>query len=106
MRFKTRPLLHAENYNRDFAPRKILLIAHVLVGGEKHIEAVGFCGHEQFAVFEPVPALLSGCTNLVSFEMGANRYRRRLVNRTRIGEPRERGQVPCRDCGQQTQSRL
>jgi hypothetical protein len=32
VRAKLRPLLQAENHDRDFTARKILLIAHVLVG--------------------------------------------------------------------------
>jgi hypothetical protein len=73
------PLLYAENHDRDFAARKTLLIAHVLVGGQQYIEAVGFRGRKQLTILKRVPALLRCCADLVSFEIGANRYRRRLI---------------------------
>ncbi len=51
MRPKSGPLLPAENHDRDLTARKILLIAHVPVGRQQHVEAVRLCGHgQQFAV--------------------------------------------------------
>ena len=67
MRLKTRPLLEPENYNRDFAASEILLIPHVLIRGQQHVEALGFCRLKQLTILEPVPALLRCCTNLMSF---------------------------------------
>ena len=48
IRSKAGPLLQAENYDRYFPACEILLIRHVLVGGQKHVEALCFCGREQF----------------------------------------------------------
>jgi len=79
MRPQTWPLLPVENYDRDFATGKILLIAHVLVGRQQHVEAVSLCSYEQFAILEPVPALLRSRPDLMSFEIRANGYRRRLI---------------------------
>src|SRR5579863_9882086 len=107
---KTGPLLQAKNHNRNFAAHKVLLMAHVLVGGQQHIEATRFCGRKQFAILERVPPLLRRGSDLVSFEMGANRYWRRLIEQDpHVGilrEPRERRRVLCRDCGLRTRSRL
>jgi hypothetical protein len=58
MMLKTRPLLEAENHDRDFAAHQILLVAHVLVRRQQHVKAVRFRGHEQFAILEPVPSFL------------------------------------------------
>lgn len=60
------PLLPAQNHDGDFAAGKILLVAHVFVGGQQHIEAGGFRGQQQFAVLERVSALLRGGANFVS----------------------------------------
>ena len=61
------PLLHSKNHDRDSPSRKVLLIRHVLVGGQQHVEAVRFCGREQFAILERVPALLCSCAHVVPF---------------------------------------
>jgi hypothetical protein len=34
-----RPLLLAENHDRDFTISKVLLIEHVLIGGQQYVEA-------------------------------------------------------------------
>jgi hypothetical protein len=47
---KAWPLLQTENHDRYFPACEILLIRHVLVGGQQNVEAVGFCGREQFAI--------------------------------------------------------
>jgi hypothetical protein len=79
MRPHTWPLLPAENHDGDFAPRKVLLISHVLIGSEQHVETIRFGGHKQFPILEPVPSLLRRSADFMSFEIGANRYRRRLI---------------------------
>jgi hypothetical protein len=38
-----------------------------------YIEAVRFCGRKQFAILERAPPLLRRGSDLVSFEIGANR---------------------------------
>jgi hypothetical protein len=64
---KAWPLLQTENHDRYFPACEILLIRHVLVGGQQHVEAVRFCGREQFAILERVPALLCSCAHVVPF---------------------------------------
>src|SRR5271170_583654 len=73
---KARPLLQAENHDRDSSAREVLLVRHVLIGGEQHIEAVCFCGREQLAILERVPALLRSCAHIISFQIPANGYGR------------------------------
>src|SRR5580698_861028 len=63
---KAWPLLPAENHDRDSAACKVLLIAHVLIGCQQHVEAVCFCGREQLAILERVPALLHGRAHVMS----------------------------------------
>jgi hypothetical protein len=42
MKTQTRPLLQTQNHDSNLAARKILLIAHVLVGCEQYFESIGF----------------------------------------------------------------
>ena len=79
MRPKAWPLLPAENHDRESAARKILLIAHVLIGCEQYVEAVRFRPREQLAILERVPALLCRSAHIMSLQIGANGYGRRLV---------------------------
>ena len=59
-------LLLTKNNNGDFASREILLITHVLIGGQQQIKPGVLCGSDQIAVFELVPALLSRSRNTVA----------------------------------------
>jgi hypothetical protein len=72
-------LLQAEDHDRDFTAREVLLIGHVLVGGQQHVEAIRLSGREQFPILERVPTLLRGCADLVPFQIGSNGNRRGLV---------------------------
>ena len=60
MRLKTRPLLEAENHDCNLAARKILLIAHVLVGRQQDLEACVLGHSQEVAVLQRVPVLLRG----------------------------------------------
>ena len=61
---EARPLLATQNHDRDFSGREILLIAHVLVGGQEHVETGRFRGQQQ--LLEGVPTLLRGGADLMS----------------------------------------
>jgi hypothetical protein len=63
---EARPLLAAQNHDCDFSAREILLIAHVLAGGQEHFETGRFRGQQQLAVLESVPTLLRGGADLMS----------------------------------------
>jgi hypothetical protein len=63
---EARPLLATQNHDRDFSAREILLIAHVLVGGQEHFEAGRIHGQQQLAVLEGVPTSLRGGADLMS----------------------------------------
>jgi hypothetical protein len=65
MRPKAWPLLLAETYDGDSAARKVLLIAHILIGRQQQVEAFRFCGREQLAILERVPALLRSCAHVM-----------------------------------------
>jgi len=102
MRPKLRPLLTAQNHNRDLAPRNILLILHIPVGRQQQIEARRFGRAQQIAVPEPVPALFSGCADGVTRKVRAKRHGRCLIKKdTHLG-PRKR--APYRDFAQRTRS--
>jgi hypothetical protein len=50
----TRPLRSTQHHQRDRAARKVLLIAHVLVGGDKHVKAGAFrFGQQVFVTLCP-----------------------------------------------------
>jgi hypothetical protein len=66
---KVRPLLLAEHDNGNFPPRKVLLITHIFVGGQKDIEPGLFRCRQQFAVFELAPALLKSGADRVPFNL-------------------------------------
>lgn len=80
---KARPLLPAENHSRDLTARKILLIAHVFVGGKQHIEPGLFRRVEQIAISEPVPTLLCRSADSVPFEIRTEWYRCRLIEKNK-----------------------
>jgi hypothetical protein len=63
---EARPLLATQNHDRDFSAREILLIAHVLVGGQEHFETGRIRGQQQLAVLEGVPTSLRGGADLMS----------------------------------------
>src|SRR5579872_4363077 len=46
IRPKAWPLLQAENHDRDSTTRKVLLVRHVLVGGQQYFEPVRLCGRK------------------------------------------------------------
>jgi len=48
------------------------LVAQVLIRGKEEIESCGFGSIEKIAVFQAIPALLSGGPNGVSFQEGSN----------------------------------
>ena len=61
-----RPLLIAENNQRNFPARKILLVPDVLVGAEKHVVSSLLGLLNQFAVLHLVPANLSRICDFVA----------------------------------------
>jgi hypothetical protein len=76
---KVWPLLQSQNHDRNLSAREVLLITYVLVGGQQHVEAIRFCGGEQFAILERAPALLCGGEHVMTSKVRANRHRCRLV---------------------------
>ncbi len=51
------PSALTEDDDRDLSMRQILLVAHVSIRREEHIESRSFCGVQQFAVPERIPAV-------------------------------------------------
>ena len=60
MEFDVRPLLVAEDDDRNSAPGKILLITDILVRSKKQLVASIFSFTQQLAILEFVPADLPG----------------------------------------------
>ena len=66
MRLKGWPLLNPDDDDRNGPAGHVLLIPHVLVGGQEDLEA-GVLGHgQQVAVLQRVPVLLRGRAHSVA----------------------------------------
>jgi hypothetical protein len=65
MRTKAWPLLQPQNNYGNLAARKILLITHILVGRQQHVEASRFRDRQQFAILKGRPTLLRCGPHLV-----------------------------------------
>ena len=101
-----RPLRSAQDHKGYAAACEVLLIAHVLVGGQKHVEPGPFCFGQQVAVGQRIPSSFFGLRNGVTrnepgdatrgYGVKKNAHRRRFLRR---------GPGPGwdRDCERQTQ---
>jgi hypothetical protein len=79
MQFHERPLLIAEDDNRNFSVRKVLLILDILVGAEKDFIPRCFSLFDQRAVSQLVPANLPRECDFVARKTTRNRLRGAVV---------------------------
>src|ERR1700678_2069666 len=78
-RTKAGPLLQTKDHHRNSPPRKVLLIAHVLVGGQQDIESFRLSSRQQLTILELFPALLRRGAHFMIGKIGANRDRSGLI---------------------------
>jgi len=57
---QSRPLLIADNHERDFPALQVLLVTQVLVSGQQKLETCRLRSGDQFAVKKPVPPSFHG----------------------------------------------
>jgi hypothetical protein len=67
-------LLPAKHDYGDSSGGQVLLIFHILVGGEKYIETGSLRCRQQLAVLDFVPALLKRGGHRMPVEIGPDRY--------------------------------
>ena len=76
----------ADDDDGDFPSGQILLIAHVLVGGNEYFEPLGLRNVEQVAVRQPVPSQISRLGDDVDFRWSRRGAGVLWSKRTRIGQ--------------------
>jgi len=74
-----RPLRSAQHHNGYFAACKVLLIAHVFIGGKKHVETGPVRFGQQVAVGERIPSSILGLCDGVAGKKPGNAARRYMV---------------------------
>ena len=77
----TRPLRSAQHHKGYSAARKVLLIAHILVGGEKYVETGPLRRCQQVAVGQRIPSPVLGLCNGVARKEPGNAARRYMVKK-------------------------
>jgi hypothetical protein len=74
-----KPLLFPEENDCDPAFGQVLLVADILIGREKDIEAGILRGEDQISILETVPTLLGGGDHFISGQKWAHRNRSCLI---------------------------
>jgi len=79
-----RPLRSAQHHQSYAVARELLPIAHVLVGGKKHVEPGPLCCGQQVAVGQRIPSPLSGVCNGVARKETGDAARRYMVKKNEL----------------------
>ena len=79
MQFDHGPLRSTENDKGYSTAFKVLLIAHVLVGGQKHVNPGSFRHGQQVAVAECIPSPVFGLCDGVAWKKSGDALRRYMV---------------------------
>jgi hypothetical protein len=75
------PLLTAEDQDCNLPTGKALLLPHVLVSGDQHLECGFFGDPEQVSIPKPVPTLLRSCADNVTLKVWPKWHWCRLIKK-------------------------